>query len=52
MGDAGEDGGGVTGFGEGVAEGDELRGEEVVLIEALADDVGVEVLEVSEGFAG
>lgn len=47
-----EDGGSVTGFGEGVAEGEELGDEDVVLVEALADDVGVEVLEVEEGFAG
>lgn len=47
-----EDAGSVTGFGEGVAEGEELGDEDVVLVEALADDVGVEVLEVAEGFAG
>lgn len=47
-----EGGGGVRRRGEGGAEGKEAGGEDRVLLEALADDAGVDLLEATEGAAG
>lgn len=47
-----EDAGGVGEGGKRVAEGDEEVDDEVVLFEAFADDVGVELVEVEGGLAG
>lgn len=48
-GQAAEGSGGVGRGGEGVAEGDEESGEDVVLLESLTDDAGVDLLEAAEG---
>lgn len=47
-----EDAGGVGEGGKRVAEGDEEVDDEVVLLEAFADDMGVELVEVEGGLAG
>lgn len=47
-----EGGGGVGRDGEDGAEGEEAGGEDRVLLEALADDAGVNLLKAAEGAAG
>lgn len=47
-----EGGRGVGRGGEGGAEGKEAGGKDRVLLEALADDAGVNLLEAAEGAAG
>lgn len=52
LGDAIEDGGGVAEGGEGVAEDEEARDDDWVLLRVLADDLGVDLFEGSKRSAG